>query len=89
MAVLSNAANYSDHRQSKQSRAGALEAVIERNNTSTSLPVLTIGVPPRVLSSRAYAERVGYPLAGSSPRRGAVPRDWTPLSSLTEGKPST
>ena len=35
----------------------ALEAVIERNNTPTSLPVLTIGVP-RVLSSRAYAERV-------------------------------
>jgi hypothetical protein len=36
----------------------ALEAVIEQNNTPTSLPVLTIGVPPRVLSSRAYAERV-------------------------------
>jgi hypothetical protein len=29
-----------------------------QNNTPTSLPVLTIGVPPRVLSSRAYAERV-------------------------------
>jgi hypothetical protein len=36
----------------------ALEAVIERNNTPTSLPVLTIGAPPWVLSSRAYAERV-------------------------------
>jgi len=36
----------------------ALEAVIERNNTPTSLPVLPIGAPPRVLSSRAYAERV-------------------------------
>jgi hypothetical protein len=36
----------------------ALEAVIEQNNTATSLPVLTIGSPPRVLSSREYAERV-------------------------------
>jgi hypothetical protein len=36
----------------------ALEAVIEQNNTLTSLPVLTIGTPPRVLSSREYAERV-------------------------------
>ena len=36
----------------------ALEAVIERSNPPTSLPVLTIGAPPRVLSSRAYAERV-------------------------------
>jgi hypothetical protein len=36
----------------------ALEAVIEREHTPTSLPVLTIGVPPRVLSSQAYAERV-------------------------------
>jgi hypothetical protein len=36
----------------------ALEAVTERNNTPTSLPVLTIGTPPRVLSSREYAERV-------------------------------
>jgi hypothetical protein len=36
----------------------ALEAVIEQNNTPTSLPVLTIGSPPRVLSSREYAERV-------------------------------
>jgi predicted nuclease of predicted toxin-antitoxin system len=36
----------------------ALEAVIERNNTPLSLPVLTIGTPPRVLSIRAYAERV-------------------------------
>jgi hypothetical protein len=36
----------------------ALETVIEQNNTPISLPVLTIGVPPRVLSSRAYAERV-------------------------------
>jgi hypothetical protein len=36
----------------------ALEALIARNNTPTSLPVLTIGTPPRVLSSREYAERV-------------------------------
>jgi hypothetical protein len=36
----------------------ALEAVIARNNTPTSLSVLTIGAPPRVLSSREYAERV-------------------------------
>ena len=36
----------------------AFEAVVERYNTPTSLPVLTIGAPPRVLSSRAYAERV-------------------------------
>jgi hypothetical protein len=36
----------------------ALEAVIARNNPPTSLPVLPIGTPPRVLSSRAYAERV-------------------------------
>jgi hypothetical protein len=35
----------------------ALEAVIEQNNTPASLPVLTIGAPPRVLSSREYAER--------------------------------
>ena len=43
-----------------RNRAGpeALEAVIARNNTPTSLPVLTIGTPPRVLSSREYAERV-------------------------------
>ena len=40
----------------------ALEAVIERNNTPTSLPVLTIGTPPRVLSSREYAERVAIRL---------------------------
>ena len=36
----------------------ALEAVIERENMSTNLPVLTIAAPPRVFSSRAYAERV-------------------------------
>ena len=48
----------SHHRQSQQSWSEALEAVIEWNNTPTSLPVLTIGAPPRVLSSRAYAERV-------------------------------
>jgi hypothetical protein len=35
-----------------------IEAVIERENTPTSLPVLTIGVPSRVLSSQSYAERV-------------------------------
>ena len=36
----------------------ALEAVIARYNTPASLPVLTIGDPRQVLSSRAYAERV-------------------------------
>jgi hypothetical protein len=36
----------------------ALESVIERENTPTSLPVLTIGMPSRVLSSQSYAERV-------------------------------
>jgi hypothetical protein len=36
----------------------SLEAVIARGNTYTSLPVLTIGDPRRVFSSRAYAERV-------------------------------
>jgi hypothetical protein len=36
----------------------ALEAVIALYNTPTSLPVLTIGDPRRILSSRAYAERV-------------------------------
>jgi len=40
----------------------ALEAVIERSNTPTSLPVLTIGTPPRVLSSCEYAERVAIRL---------------------------
>jgi hypothetical protein len=40
----------------------ALEAVIEQNNTPTSLPVLTIGAPPRVLNSREYAERVAIRL---------------------------
>lgn len=43
-----------------RNRAGpeALEAVIAQYNTSTSLPVLTIGDPRRVLSSPAYADRV-------------------------------
>lgn len=43
-----------------RNRAGpeALEAVMARYNTPTSLPVLTIGDPRRVLSSRTYAERV-------------------------------
>jgi hypothetical protein len=36
----------------------ALETVMARDNTPTSLPVLTIADPRRVLSSRAYAERV-------------------------------
>ena len=40
----------------------ALEAVIERHNTPLSLLVLTIETPPRVLSSRAYAERVATSL---------------------------
>jgi hypothetical protein len=47
-----------------RNRAGpeALEAVIAQNNTPASLPVLTIGSPPRVLSSRAYAESVAIRL---------------------------
>lgn len=36
----------------------ALEAIIARYNMPTSLPILTIGDPRRVLSSRVYAERV-------------------------------
>jgi hypothetical protein len=32
--------------------------VIAQYNTPTSLPILTIGNPRQVLSSRAYAERV-------------------------------
>jgi hypothetical protein len=36
----------------------ALEAVIERENTPTSLPVLTISAPPQVFRSREYAHRV-------------------------------
>lgn len=40
----------------------ALEVVIEQNNTPTNLPVLTIASPPRVLSSRVYAESVAIRL---------------------------
>ena len=40
----------------------ALEPVIARYNTPTSLPVLTIAAPRRVLSSRACAERVAIRL---------------------------
>jgi hypothetical protein len=40
----------------------ALEAVIEQANIPTSLPVLTVGAPPRVLSSRAYAESMAVRL---------------------------
>jgi hypothetical protein len=40
----------------------ALETVMARDNTPTSLPVLTIADPRRVLSSRAYAERVAIRL---------------------------
>lgn len=36
----------------------ALETVIAQENTPNSLPVLTIGDPGQVLSSRAYADRV-------------------------------
>jgi hypothetical protein len=36
----------------------ALEAVIARENTPTSLPVLTLSAPPQVFRSRAYAHRV-------------------------------
>ena len=40
----------------------ALETVIARDNTPTSPPVLTIADSRRVLSSRAYAERVAVRL---------------------------
>jgi hypothetical protein len=36
----------------------SLEAVIQAANTPTSLPVLTIGEPQRILTSNAYAHRV-------------------------------
>lgn len=36
----------------------SLEATLQVANTPTSLPVLTLGEPQRVLSSRAYARRV-------------------------------
>ncbi len=36
----------------------SLEATIETSNTPTSLPVLTISEPQRLLSSRAYAHQV-------------------------------
>jgi hypothetical protein len=38
--------------------AEALEAVIARENTPTSLPVLTLSVPPQVFRSHVYAHRV-------------------------------
>jgi hypothetical protein len=40
----------------------ALEAVMARDKTLTSLPVLTIADPRRILSSPAYAERVAIRL---------------------------
>jgi hypothetical protein len=36
----------------------SLEATLQASNTPTSLPVLTLSEPQRVLSSRAYANRV-------------------------------
>ena len=36
----------------------SLEATIQASNTPSSLPVLTISEPQRLLSSRAYAHRV-------------------------------
>jgi hypothetical protein len=36
----------------------SLEATIQQANTLTSLPVLTLSEPQRMLSSRAYAHRV-------------------------------
>ena len=36
----------------------SLEATIQASNTPTSLPVLTISEPQRLLSSRAYAHQV-------------------------------
>jgi hypothetical protein len=41
-----------------QAGSESLEAVLQRDNTPTSLPVLTIGAPHRILSSRDYAHRV-------------------------------
>jgi hypothetical protein len=38
--------------------ADSLEATIRANNTLTSLPVLTLASPKRILIDRAYAERV-------------------------------
>ena len=35
-----------------------MEATIQASHTPTSLPVLTISEPQRMLSSRAYAHRV-------------------------------
>lgn len=36
----------------------SLEATLQASNTPTSLPVLTLSEPQRMLSSRAYARRV-------------------------------
>ena len=36
----------------------SLEATLQASNTPTSLPVLTLSEPQRILSSRAYANRV-------------------------------
>lgn len=41
-----------------QDDSASLEATIQVANTPESLPVLTIGEPPRILSSRTYAESV-------------------------------
>ena len=58
MAALPNPTDPPDHWHRNKAGPEALEAVIERYNTPTSLPVLTIGDPSRVLSNRAYTERV-------------------------------
>ena len=36
----------------------SLEAVMQTDNTAASLPILTIGEPQRIFTSRAYAQRV-------------------------------
>jgi hypothetical protein len=41
-----------------QEDSASLEATIQTANTPESLPVLTIGEPQRILSSRTYAESV-------------------------------
>lgn len=61
--------------------AEALEAVIARENTPTSLPVLTLSVPPQVFRSHVCPPR-GDPFTGSVARSGAVSRDRSPVSAL-------
>jgi hypothetical protein len=41
-----------------QNSRGSLEAVMQKDNTAARLPVLTIGEPQCIPTSRAYAHRV-------------------------------